>query len=409
MDARTFFQDFKELAQYEVHGRPALAACSLGLLLKRLPTRPCVRQFIASSGSCISTATRHVDNDPDFTTFLQRAVRYGCSFRNLQSVEAKVTRIGRLAGRPPAAVYTSVEILAACWESLVAAVDAVVSDLSRDRPLHDSRHYGQNETRSVKRKTMALTLANDTFPKMAAFLAAAIPSLEGSLRPLPLTACAEKVVEISACAVGIALDVELVAATLSHLCVGGFEPSDFFAYTFVRTDTFTDIVGKNLGMAIRRNAHATQLLECECPEAVDASSELLQELVETRKEMVMLKFATRNRGMDLHGNTFQVGNTLLCSKGSDVAGETLPKHFQRASINLALTEYISHCRVALKHLPQSLSEVNQISSLAKGEQCNWDSMLGMNKTTSLSSFILELDAALDLHMQQRIARVGTSR
>jgi hypothetical protein len=70
-------------------------------------------------------------------------------------------------------------------------------------------------------------------------------------------------------------------------------------------------------------------------------------------------------------------------------------------------EFIMNNKIAMKHLPTTLVEAENLMHFARtGEHSAVHDLSWITKRSQLARTILELDSALDMHLAERITKAG---
>ena len=292
------------------------------------------------------------------------------------------------------------EIVAVLWEGLRVEVDRAILRLIGRTMDADPRVY-------KKFHAPVNTLTGEQWNQAAAIIAHALPDGQDDLQNLSSTAeCAELVTEYCACAFGVALDAKLVEELIGPLCIQGIaEPSAFLAKTLARCDVMEEVLGKRLCVHLRQFMHESAWgLEC-VREPVQATDVLLQELVETKRELAHAKIALRDKPRD---ETFCiVGESLIVGAAAQTCQaktrRSAPVHVcANEELKQRMLEFALKRNVAFTHAPSALYDASSVVTFAHDRSEFGRACIELVTDKTMCAYALELDSALDAYAGDQI-------
>ena len=221
------------------------------------------------------------------------------------------------------------------------------------------------------------------------------------------------VVDDCSSGLGVVIDAELVHMHLGPLCIGELEPTAFLSMTFERSNVMHEIVGRALSSRLRTSLHAQQWSTGESAEW-DGSvvDDLLQELVATRQDLARAKLAAASPASSFAREEIQVtAGTMILHTHSKRDSKRVMMIQTKAKLAASVAEFALRCRVAIKHVPNTLMESEQLMLSTRAlftggdEKSSYDALTLVYTDQTCLSVIQELDLAIDSYTKDQVTQV----
>ena len=328
-------------------------------------------------------------------------------------------------GHPPSHAYAFYEVIAWLWHTITIRYDWRISELLNGQNIGDvrppdvSNKKRQRCTNTYQRRALNTWPAtNDASLATGRFLYSGFantvlqPDL-ADFTPISMEKCADLIAETVAYAFGAQVDKIFLRDIISPLLIEVVEPSMYMARTIMRCSVMHTVLGVRLSRCLREHVHR-DTFSLPMPEtAPDVTNELLQELIDARKQLAVMGSAVASG--DLSQLRASCDHTMLLSKSVRLAPcDNRSLRAQPAwhdAVKHSIIEMMLGVNVVFRHAPETIAQAAAICGLMQGQAPGDEKMvassnlLKLTNETTLRMNMIWTDVAVDAVVAERVAEV----